>query len=68
MAIFSAGVVLTATVLMAIAGNNPTLTTGFRLGCLVMNSAIGGLTQIVENLYSGCGCCGLGWIYEFITV
>jgi len=44
MAVFSAGVVLTATSLMATAGNSPTLTIGFRLGCSVMNSAIGGLT------------------------
>ena len=44
MAIFSAGVVLTATVLMATAGNSPALTMGFRPGCSVMNSATGGLT------------------------
>ena len=42
--IFSADVVLTTTVLMATAGNSPILTIGFRPGCSVMNSAIGGLT------------------------
>jgi len=44
MAALSAGVVLTATVPMATAGNSPALTIGFRLGCSVMNSATGGLT------------------------
>ncbi len=44
MAIFSDGVVLMAMVLMATAGSSPALTIGFRLGCSVMNSAIGGLT------------------------
>jgi hypothetical protein len=43
MAIFLAGVVLMAMVLIAIAGNSPNLTIGFRLGCSVINSAIGGL-------------------------
>jgi len=42
-AAFSTGVVLTTTVLMATAGTSPVLTIGFRLGCAVMNSAIGGL-------------------------
>ena len=42
-AVFSAGVVLTAAVLMATAGKSPTLTTGLRPGCSVMNWAIGGL-------------------------
>jgi len=44
MVAFSYGVVLTAKVLIATAGNSPALTIGFRLGCSVMNSAIGGLT------------------------
>jgi len=44
MAVFSARVALTARPLMATVGNNPTLTIGFRLGCSVTNSAIGGLT------------------------
>jgi hypothetical protein len=46
MAIFSAGVALTATVLMATAGAKPALAIGFRLGCSVMNSAIGGAEGI----------------------
>ena len=44
MAVFSARVVLTARPMMATVENNPTLTIGFRLGCSVMNSAIGELT------------------------
>jgi hypothetical protein len=44
MAVFSAGLVLTTTVLIATAGNSPTLTIAFRLGCSVMTWAIGGLT------------------------
>jgi len=44
MAVFWVRVALTARPLMATVGNNPTLTIGFRLGCSVMNSAIGGLT------------------------
>ena len=44
MAVFSAGVVLTTTVLITTAGNGPTITIDFRLGCSVMNWAIGGLT------------------------
>ena len=36
-------IALTAIVLMVTAGNSPALTIGFRLGCSVMNSAIGGL-------------------------
>jgi len=44
MAVFSARVALTARPLMVTVANNPTLTIGFRLGCSVMNLAIGGLT------------------------
>lgn len=44
MAVFSAGVVLTTTVLITTAGSGPTITIDFRLGCSVMNWAIGGLT------------------------
>jgi hypothetical protein len=44
MAIFSVGVVFTATALNATAGTSPALTIGFRLGCSVVNLAIGGLT------------------------
>jgi len=41
---FWARVVLTTMALMAAAGASPALISGFRLGCSVMNSAIGGLT------------------------
>jgi hypothetical protein len=44
MAIFSVGVVLTTMVLIATAGNSPTLTIDFKPGCSVMTWAIGGLT------------------------
>ena len=44
MVVFSARVALTTRQLMATVVNNPTLTIGFRLGCSVMNSTIGGLT------------------------
>ena len=44
MAIFWVGVVLTTMVLIATAGNSPTLTIDFKLGCSVMAWAIGGLT------------------------
>jgi len=44
MAVLSARVDLLARPLMVTVVNNPTLTIGFRLGCSVMNSAIGGLT------------------------
>jgi len=43
MAVFSAGVVLTIMVVITRASNNSTLTMGFRVGCSVMNSTIGGL-------------------------
>jgi hypothetical protein len=43
MAVFSTRVVLTAMVLIATAGISPALTTGFKAGCSVINSAIGGL-------------------------
>lgn len=43
MAIFSAGVVLTTAALNATTGASPALTIDLRLGCSVMNSAIGGL-------------------------
>jgi hypothetical protein len=44
MAIFSAGVVFATMVLIATAGNSPTLTIDFKLRCSVMTWAIGGLT------------------------
>jgi hypothetical protein len=44
MEIFPAGAVLTTMVLIATAGNSPTLTIDFKLGCSVMTWAIGGLT------------------------
>jgi len=44
MAIFSADVVFTATVLMATAGISPALTMGFSVGWSSMKSATGGLS------------------------
>jgi hypothetical protein len=42
-AVFSAGLVLRTTVLITAGGNSPTLTIDFRLGCSVVNRAVGGL-------------------------
>jgi hypothetical protein len=53
--LFSAGVVLMASVAIATAESSPTVTIGFRLGCSVVDSAICGLSLRWQQCCTGGG-------------